>query len=126
MLGKSFVGMRAEDILVAVRYLRRRAQTKNHPIGKLHLIAVGEAGPVGLHAMAVEPQVFDRLTLRRSLTSWKSVVTIPVTKGQLPNVVHGALQSYDLPDLVEFIGPKRITIEDPVDAAQNVVDAKSE
>jgi len=122
MLGRSFLAMRTADILVSARYLRARAESNKHAIGKLDLVAVGEAGPAALHAMALEPDLFDKLTLRRSLISWKSVIETPVTRGQFPNVVHGVLKHYDLPDLVQLVGTERVNIEEPVDAAKNAVE----
>jgi hypothetical protein len=114
MLGRSFVGMRAEDILIAARFLA--AQTAVDKPGRIRAVAIGVAGPSALHAVALEPELFESLTVRRSLSSWANVVHTPVTKGVLINVVHGALRAYDLPELVTLIGPGRVSIEDPVDA----------
>jgi hypothetical protein len=69
----------------------------------------------------VEPNLFAGVTLRRSLISYASVVETPVTRGVLANTVHGALTTYDLPDLISLAGPERVTVEDPVDAAGNAV-----
>jgi hypothetical protein len=82
---------------------------------------VGEAGPAALHAVALEPDLFASLTLRRSLVSWSNVVHTPVTQGALINCVHGALKTYDLPDLVSLAGPARVTVEEPVDARGQVI-----
>ncbi len=113
MLDKSFVCMRAEDILVSARFLSEQGTgTKQHSV---HLTAIGEVGPPALHAMALEPGLFDSLTLKRSLFSWSNVVQTPVTKGALINVVHGALKVYDLPDLVSLIGSNRIVFKEPMD-----------
>ena len=111
MLDKSFLGMRAEDALVAGRFLSERSASGE--ARRVRVIAVGEAGPAALHAVALEPSVFSSLTLRRSLVSWSDVVRTPVTKGALVNVVHGALRSHDLPDLVSLVGDDQVTIEDP-------------
>jgi len=114
MLDKSFVCMRAEDILVSSRFLSEQRTGTKQP--SVHLIAIGEVGPPALHAMALEPGLFDTLTLQRSLFSWSNVVHTPVTKGALINVVHGVLKTYDLPDLVSLIGIDRIVFKEPIDA----------
>ena len=116
MLGKSFVGMRAEDVLAAARFLAEHGAAADtwKPI---HVVAVGEAGPPAVHAVALEKDLFDSLTLRRSLISWSSAVHTPVTENVLAGVVHGALTTYDLPDLLAAIGPDRVTVEQPVDAS---------
>jgi dienelactone hydrolase len=114
-LGKSFVGMRTEDILASARVLREYRKRAN-PY-RIHLIAVGEPGPAALHAAALEPEMFASLTLRRSLVSWTNVVHTPETRNQLVNAVHGALRVYDLPDLLATLPEDSVTIEEPVDAA---------
>jgi hypothetical protein len=119
MLGKSFLGMRAEDILVSARFLAEL--TPNNKAHSLHMVAIGEAGPAALHAAALETELFDSLILRGSLISFSNVVSTPVTRGALVNCIHGALEVYDLPDLVSVIGSGRITIERAVDAGGQAV-----
>lgn len=124
MLGKSFAGMRAEDILVSARFLAELRQGNRSP--GIRMIAVGEAGPPALHAMALESMLFDSITLRRSLISWSNVVHTPITRSALINVVHGVLHTYDLPDLVSLIGSDRIIVVEPVDAGGMIVSEASE
>src|SRR6185437_5612354 len=45
LLGKSYVGMRAEDVLTAARLFAERGAKKAAPV---RLIAVGDAGPAAL------------------------------------------------------------------------------
>lgn len=118
MLGESFVGMRAEEVLVATRWLQRHLES-DQPID---LKAVGELTVPALHAASVEPSLFRNLELERGLVDWRSVIHTPVTKCQLANTVHGALKSYDLPDLITLISAERVRIVDPVDAAGKPVD----
>ena len=114
-LGKSFVGMRTEDILACARFLTTYRKRTN-PY-RVHLTAIGEAGPPALHAAALEPQAFASLTLRRSVVSWSNVVHTPETRNQLVNAVHGALRVYDLPDLLATLPEGQVTVEEPLDAA---------
>jgi hypothetical protein len=107
-LGKSFVGMRAEDILVCARYLSDADTKAPAPV---HLIAIAEAGPPALHAAAVEPQLFAHLTLRDSMASWAPTVRDPTLSGQLVQTVHGALQAYDLADLLASLPKDAIRVE---------------
>jgi len=113
MLDKSFIGMRAEDILSSARFLAGMDPGKKQQA--VQVIAIGQTGPPALHAVALEPQLFESLTLEKSLVSWSNVVHTPVTRGALINDVHGALQIYDLPDLISLFGSDRITIEKSVD-----------
>lgn len=121
MLGKSFLGMRAEDVLVSSRYLAELSPGQKPR--RVRVVAVGEVGPAALHAVALEADLFSSLKLRRSLVSWSNVVHTLVTKGALVNVLHGALKAYDLPDLVAMLAPERVTIEEPVDARGRIVTA---
>ena len=97
LLGKSMLGMRTEDVLVAARYLQ---ELETNDTAAVHLIGVGATGPVALHAAAVERDLFCGLQLENSLASWSEYVKHPETRGQLVNSVHGALRAYDLPDLI--------------------------
>jgi hypothetical protein len=113
MLGRSFVGLRADQILNATRWLRNRSEEKQ----SVDLIGTGELCVAALHAAIVEPELFGAVDLRAGLDSWKSVVDTPVTERQLINVVHGALRTYDLPDLRAMIPPDRLNVSDRRDAS---------
>jgi len=112
MLGRSLAGMRAEDVLSARHYLAARSPAK-----KINLVAVGRAGVPALHAAATARDRFVSLTLRQAVDRWQRVVETPVTIDQLENTVHGALRTYDLPNLFDLYGRSRATIENPCDAA---------
>ena len=107
-LGRSYVGMRAEDVLACARYLADEGYS-------VSLVAVGNVGVPALHAAALEPGLFETVTLRQTLESWSNVIHSKRTHNQYVNTVHGALEVYDLPDLAATLGD-RITIEQPVDA----------
>lgn len=113
-LNKSYLAMRAEDILAAARLLVQHPSCRARAV---HLVAVGNVGPVALHAAALEPQVFASVTLRRSITSWAEVVRTPLARNQFANVVHGALRVYDLPDLAATLGARLRWVE-PADATE--------
>ena len=109
VLGRSYVGMRAEDILIVADLLQQ-----NHP-GPISLIAIGHVAIPALHTAALEPQLFDSVRLKHPLVSWSNVVQMGKSQDQLVNTVHGALTVYDLPNLAETLGDK-LTIEEPLNA----------
>jgi hypothetical protein len=111
LLGKSFVGMRAEDVLLAARWFAEADTKEPAPI---RLIAVGDAGPPALHAAALEKQLFAHVTLRDSLTTWLPTVRDPTPSGQLVHTVHGALRAYDLGDLLASLPAESVTVEHPL------------
>lgn len=118
VLGRSYVGMRAEDVLIFTGLLHQ----KHH--GPVSLIAIGHVvGIPALHAAALEPGLFDSVKLIRSLASWSNVVEMGKSQDQLVNTVHGALTVYDLPDLADTLGDKLI-VEEPLDALGKTLKVK--
>lgn len=96
LIGKSYVGMRTEDIWQCVRVMRARTQRANL---KPDLIAIGEPGVPALHAAALEPEFFGDVRISDALESWQSVIDTPLSKHVYPNLVFGAMRHYDLPQL---------------------------
>lgn len=113
MLGGSFVRLQTEELLQCQRIVRETLGLK----GDLEIDARGAATIPALHAVACEPKLFTQARLESGLTSWDNVARTIVTQRQLCSTVHGALQSYDLPDLRQLIGKERLTIVDPRNAA---------
>ncbi len=113
LLGKSYVGMRTEDIWQIVRALRAKTEIADL---KVNLVAIREAAIPALHAAALEPDLFDRVTISHAIDSWKEVVNTRQVRNQQPNLVFGALREYDLPMLRDVIGKERLTVENPVAA----------
>ena len=97
MLGRSWLAMRAEDLLVCARWLR------NLKGDMVHLVAHGEIGPAALHAAALESELFASVRVKDHLTSWRQLMREVDANRHLHNAVHGALRHYDLPDLMSFI-----------------------
>lgn len=96
MLGRSYVAMRAEDILVAARMARQLVDGE----GAVQLIARGAQVAVpALHAAALERDLFGAVDIRGSLPSFEQIVENPLASDQLVHTVQGALTVYDLPDL---------------------------
>lgn len=107
LLGESLLGMRVEDALHAGAFASSLGRGGPAP-GAVHLVAEGAAGIVALHAAALRPDLFASVTLRDCPQSWEAVVRDPRPAGLLDSVVHGVLESYDLPDLVPLAGTDRV------------------
>lgn len=108
LMGKSFVGMRTDDVRSWAHFLKSKA-------ARIDLIATGEAAIPALHAAALEPDAFRKITLRRMIRSYETLVGEGETHDQTVNLVHGILRHYDLPDLIQLVGKDRVTLEQPVD-----------
>jgi len=98
LLGKSYVGMRTEDLLAVARELP----------GPVELVASGETvGLVALHAAALEPALFSSVSLDTPIRSWYDVVKEDGLPYPITNLVHGSLLEYDVPDLVRLMSRSR-------------------
>ncbi|MBW7989844.1 MAG: hypothetical protein FVQ84_07500 [Planctomycetes bacterium] len=109
LLGRSYVGMRGEDILTCARFLQEQKD------GPVDLVATGNVCIPALHAAALEPNLFGSVKLTRGLVCWSDVIESGISVNQFVNNVHGALKVYDLPNLAETLGDKLI-IEQPLNA----------
>ena len=108
LLGRPLLGLHVEDALAAGHFVAYYQTSEPRDV---HLVGVGQAGIAALHAAALRPDLFTTVTLRQTPHDWSSLIHEPVPKGQLTTAVHGALQTYDLPDLVELIGEERVKWE---------------
>ncbi len=104
MLGTSYLAMRTRDLITVARALKREGGG-DRPI-RLH--AGDEFVPVALHAAALEPDLFESVTLHGGIRSWEEVIDSRDPVPHFHQVVHGALKHYDLPDLVELIGREKV------------------
>jgi len=123
MLDTSYLAMRAEDVLVLARFLARY-EAGDGP-NRVHLVSIGRTGPPALHAAALQPELFASVRLQACLVSWSNVVGTPTAKNQLVNVVHGALRTYDLPDLLATLPADKVTAVDPLNAGEKPIQGSS-
>lgn len=98
-VGKSYVGMRAEDLLTVAAFLPDYARVER----PVRLVAKAEAVIPAVHAAALHPDAFAQVTIDESIPSWSETVKTPVSHNQLINAVHGALHVYDWPDLLPLL-----------------------
>ncbi len=83
MLGKSFVGTLTEDISAVAKYIMEKDPS---PRRRIHVVAWGNASPPTLHA---------------------------IMQDMLINVVPGAMEYYDLPDLAGMVPAEKIRVVNP-------------
>jgi cephalosporin-C deacetylase-like acetyl esterase len=113
-LNRPLLGQKVYDLLAIVEKLTQEPNAKT--ISSLELVGIGSAGPVVLHAAALDSRI-KKVTVQQSVVSWSAVVKTPLNYNQLNNVVTGALKTYDLPDLAALIAPRPLTIRGAVDPA---------
>jgi cephalosporin-C deacetylase-like acetyl esterase len=117
-LNRPLLGQRVFDLLAVVALLKEQ-----QPNTLIHVIGAETAGPVVLHAAALDPRI-DSVAIQHGLVSWSSVVRTPISVNQLTSVVPGALKTYDLSDLAAALAPRSLTLIDPVDPTGKVLAEK--
>lgn len=115
LTGRSLVGIRAGDVVRTANFLKDNGHADSVQIGA---IAVGEAGPVLLHAASFDTSIKSIILLRSPL-SYKSMVMNEYYKAHFSCAVPGALTAYDLPDLLASIAPRQVAIAEPRDQMLN-------
>jgi cephalosporin-C deacetylase-like acetyl esterase len=114
-IGRSLLGQRVADLLCILEGLA--AESGDHEHSGFHLVGVGAAGPVVLHAALLDERgLIKQVTLERSLISWADIVERGISRDQMGSVVPGVLAAYDLPDLAANLAPLPLTILASVDA----------
>jgi dienelactone hydrolase len=113
-LNRPLLGQRVQDVLAVLGQLAGEEQEG------VHVIGIGAAGPIALHAAVLDPRI-KAVTLEQSLVSWAAVVRTPLSHNQLTNVVPGVLKSYDLPELAAALAPRPLTIRAAVDPIGKVI-----
>ena len=119
LIGRSFVGIRAGDVVRLAQYLRGNPKID---AGRIAAVAHGRMGPVLLHAAAFEPAI-ARVALVGALATYDSIVMNEYYKPELiHSTVPGALTAYDLPDLAATLAPRPLLIAGPVDHRERPAD----
>ncbi len=109
-LGRPLLGQRVYDLLSVAEWATKAGKYKD-----LSLLGIASGGPIVLHAGALDSR-FGKITVEESVASWSKVVKTPVSYNQLANVVPGALEFYDLPDLSRLIEPRELTVRNRVES----------
>lgn len=110
--GKTLMTYRAEELILAKRFLANNPKVNNDAIS---IYSTGFIGPAVLHA-AYFDQHFKQVTIVGSINSWEDVASASWSKDQLANIVPNVLNYYDLPDLIRWTPITKIKIVSPVDA----------
>ena len=100
LVGRTLIGLRADDVLRAVDYLARRTDVDPTHISGA---ASGHLGLVLLHAGVLDRRI-RHIDVDHVLTSYRSLIDAPLPTGAPEDVIPGVLFHYDIPDLVRALG----------------------
>ena len=104
LLGKSYVGLRVDDLLAVAKHYRETTGAK------IALKAEGLAGTVALCAAVVEPEAFASVELVGDLPTWTAQIDAAPTKIVMTNTIFGVLKDFDIDDLRSYL-EKRGTLK---------------
>jgi cephalosporin-C deacetylase-like acetyl esterase len=109
LVGRTLVGLRADDVIRAVDYLASRTD-----VDPAHISAEagGHMGLVLLHAAVLDRRIRP-VKVDHVLTSYRSLLDAPLPTGAPEDVIPGVLLQYDIPDLERALGP-RLKESDPL------------
>ena len=115
LVGRSFVGMRMDDVIHAVDYLSNRADVDP---ARITAFASGHMGLVLLHAAVLDTRI-KHASIDHVLTSYRSLLDASMPTGAPEDVLPGVLLYYDIPDLVGALGT-RLTETDPLNGGDDL------
>ena len=108
--GKTLLGYRVEDIVIATRFLQ---ENKLIDTSKIELFSLGNTGYAALHAATIS-DYFKETTIVGLLDSWETVATESYHSqeqlSRLDNVIPNVLNYYDIPDLKKICFDKNSKI----------------
>jgi dienelactone hydrolase len=112
VVGRTLVGLRAEDVLAATDLLAARPDVDSRSIGAF---AHGPYAVPLLHAAALDARL-GRVVLRDMLPVYRAVLDRSIHKNLPEIAIPGVLRRYDLDDLMVAVAPRPITLVNPLDA----------
>jgi len=117
VVGKTLPGMRAEDILRSVDYLASRSEVDRN---RISAFGQGGLGVPLLHAALLDSRIRG-VVLQDTLALYRMAVEAPLHRNLYEVAIPGVLRSYDLDDIAAALGPRSITLLNPVDQQGNPV-----
>lgn len=95
--GKTLLGYRAEDLVIAKNYLKMVFNPTD-----FELLASGKIGPSAIHAAFING-CFSKIYLKNSPNSWEKIVTTHFNPDLIGIIVPNVLKYYDLNDLIKIM-----------------------
>lgn len=120
LLGKTLVGLRAQDVVCAIDVLAARNDVE---LESLTAYGKGAAGVAVLHAAALDERI-KRVTLEEMLVSYDAVSTWKIHHQIFSDIVPGALAAYDLPELAATLAPRKLTLINAVNPRRKLMNVR--
>ncbi len=120
LTGKSLVGLRAEDIVRITHFIKTNLQG----VESISAIASGTTGSGLLHAALFDSSI-QKVCLKESYLGFADIaLSIDYVPAFIPSIVAGAIEEYDLQDLMAGIYPRKLLIVNPLSGNGTLADRK--
>ena len=120
LTGKSIVGLRAGDIIRMAHFLKSNLDG----LSSVSAISVGVTGSEVLHS-AVFENIIDRICLVQPFLSFADIALSPdYPPAFIPSCVAGALEAYDLADLMASLSPRKLLVINPLSGDGTMMEKK--
>lgn len=110
LTGKSIVGIRAEDIVRMVNFIKTTLPDNK----SISAISVGVLGSELLHAATFEKDIQNVCLMQPFLSYADIAMTHDYKPSFIHSIVAGAIEEYDLPDLMAGLCPRNLLIINPL------------
>lgn len=120
LTGKSIVGLRAEDISRMAHFIKT-----NYPdYNSISAISVGVLGSEILHAAVFDASIQSVCLVQPFLSFAEIALSHDYPPVFIPSTVAGAIETYDLADLMAAICPRKLLIINPLSGNGTMADEK--
>ena len=110
LIGKSIVGLRAEDIVRLAHFINTNLPDFN----AVSAISVGVLGSELLHAAVFESLIRKACLIQPFLSFSEIALSHDYKPAFIHSTVAGAIDSYDLPDLIGRLCPRKVLLINPL------------
>jgi hypothetical protein len=120
LTGKSIVGLRAEDIIRMANFIKNNLSDCN----SISAISVGVTGSELLHAAVFDGSI-EKICLVKPFLGFADIaLSHEYSPAYIPSTVAGAINHYDLADLMAALYPRELLIINPLSGNGTLADEK--
>lgn len=117
LTGKSIVAMRSEDLARIVNFIK----TDITDIETISALSVGALASELLHYSTFDNSL-EKIGMIEPFLSYSDIAQAPDYRPSfIPSIVSGAIDKYDLPDLIAALSPKKVLILNPLMPSGEVI-----
>jgi len=113
LVGKTLVGIRTDDALLAMDWLCGRDDVD---ASNLAVYGKGAMGMAALDTAVLDSRIV-RVVVENTLSSYRSIVEVPLHRNVSEVVIPGVLRKFDVAALLLAMAPRAVVVVNPIDGA---------